>query len=519
MGTHLHPPAEVVPEVPEDLNAICMGLLRRDPAHRLSGSQALRLLEGDAVGETGTTFSDVEIDPPFIGRRRHLDTLGAALRAALSGSATTVYVHGPPGIGKSALVQTFLENVIGREDVIVLRGRCHEHESVPYKALDGVIDSLSHHLSGLPRSQAESLLPSDLVALSRLFPVMLQVKSVASAYRKDREDGEPFMLRLRAFAALRELLTRLAARQPLIVCIDDLHWADADSAVLLEELLRPPQAPPILTVACFRTEEIASKPFLRTLLERAGSKTAVALPLDSMTDDEAGTLLASIIPTYAQISGATLLDIAHEARGNPFLLRQLAGYLATRDLGRAPATFTEMMDDRLRSLPAGVQQFIETLAICGRPMDPEMVHQATGLDGDERHSSPASRRAIPPQQRFRAPRGAVPRRIREAVAARVSSEHRRFARSDRAHAGRKRSRRPESLSEHFRDAGEPEEASSYAALAAKKADSALAFDRAAEHYRAALELTPEALEHVAGPSAWQPRLRMPDDQRRPQRRI
>ena len=79
----------------------------------------------------------------------------------------------------------------------------------------------------------------------------------------------------------------MAARQPLVVYIDDLHWADADSAVLLEELLRPPQAPPILTIACFRTEEIASKPFLQTLLERTGSKTAVALPLEPMTDDEA----------------------------------------------------------------------------------------------------------------------------------------------------------------------------------------------------------------------------------------
>jgi eukaryotic-like serine/threonine-protein kinase len=494
-----HTLADVAPDVPEDLNAICMGLLRRDPAHRLSGSQALQLLEGDDVRETGTPFSDVEIEPPFIGRRRHLDTLGAALSAALSGSATTVYVHGPPGIGKSALVQTFLENVIGREDVIVLRGRCHEHESVPYKALDGVIDSLSHHLSGLPRSQAESLLPSDLVALSRLFPVMLQVKSVASAYRRDHENAEPFMLRLRAFAALRELLTRLAARQPLIVCIDDLHWADADSAVLLEELFRPPQAPPILTVACFRTEEIASKPFLRTLLDRAGSQAAVALPLDPMTDDEARTLLASVIPTHARISGATLLDIAHEARGNPFLLRQLAGYLATHDVGRNPATFTEMMEDRLRSLPPGAQRFIETLAICGRPMDSEMVHEAAGLDGDERPLLARLRAAQLLRSSGSARRVELYHdRIREAIAATVPSErrphvHRLIARTLVARGADD----PESLFEHLREAGEPAEAASYAALAAKKADSALAFDRAAEYYRAALELTPAALEHLS----------------------
>ena len=103
----LHPPADVAPDVPEDLNAICMGLLRRDPAHRLSGSEALRLLERDAGGGTGTPPSDDEIEPPFIGRRRHLDTLAAALGAAKSGSATAVYVHGPPASARAPWSSAF----------------------------------------------------------------------------------------------------------------------------------------------------------------------------------------------------------------------------------------------------------------------------------------------------------------------------------------------------------------------------------------------------------------------------
>ncbi len=493
----LRPPAEVAPNVPEELNAICMGLLRRDPAHRFSGSEVLQLLERDAVACAETRHVDAEIEPPFIGRRWYLDALDAGLSAAKGGGATAIFVHGPPGIGKSSLVQRFLEEVISRQNVIVLRGRCHEHESVPYKALDGVIDSLSQHLSGLPRSQAEPLLPFDVAALSRLFPVMLQVKSVASAYWRAGENAEPFILRQRAFAALRELLTRVAARQPLILYIDDLHWADADSAVLLEELFRPPQAPPILTVACFRTEEIASKPFLQTLLDRRGS-TAIALPLDPMTDDEAETLLASVIPTYARIYDTTLLEIAHEARGNPFLLRQLAAYLATHPMGRHRATFADVMEDRLRSLPHGAQPFLETLAICGRPMDPDMVHQAAGLDGDARPLMARLRAA-----QFLRSSGSARRvelyhdRIREAIVANVSSENRRQLHGLIAHTLVTRGADdPDALFEHFREAGEPAEASRYAALAATKADAALAFDRAAGYYRAALELTPEAPDHL-----------------------
>ena len=59
----------------------------------------------------------------------------------------SVYVHGPSGIGKSALVRRFLDQLSASGDVVVLRGRCYEQESVPYKALDGVIDSLSHYLA------------------------------------------------------------------------------------------------------------------------------------------------------------------------------------------------------------------------------------------------------------------------------------------------------------------------------------------------------------------------------------
>ena len=111
---------------------------------------------------------------------------------------------------------------------------------MPYKALDGVIDSLSQYLGRLRRTEAETLVPSDALALSRLFPVMLQVEAVATAPRLEPEILDPLVLRRRAFSSLRELLTRMADRRPLVLYIDDLHWADADSALLLEELLRPP---------------------------------------------------------------------------------------------------------------------------------------------------------------------------------------------------------------------------------------------------------------------------------------
>ncbi len=121
------PPAEIAPDVPDDLNAICMGLLRRDPVQRMSGQEAARILERDSALSGEAHPSQADAEPPFVGRHRQLDVLETALRKAKLGTATAVYVQGPSGIGKSALVQCFLDSVLIREDIVVLRGRCYEY--------------------------------------------------------------------------------------------------------------------------------------------------------------------------------------------------------------------------------------------------------------------------------------------------------------------------------------------------------------------------------------------------------
>jgi hypothetical protein len=494
------PPAEIAPDVPEDLDAICMGLLRRDPMQRMTGREAARILQRDPAVSVAVSPSRADAEPPFIGRYRHLNALETALTEVKQGMATAVYVHGPSGIGKSALVQRFLDRVLRREDIVVLRGRCYEYESVPYKALDGVIDNLSQHLSTQPRAQANPLLPHDVAALSRLFPVMLQVEAAAAIRAREYEHADPLVLRQRAFTALRELLTRMAARHLVVVYIDDLHWADADSAVLLDELLRPPQAPPILTITCFRSEEIASKPFLQTLLERTGPKTGIVLPLEPMADDEAQALLASAIDVDTPFRDEEILTIAREAGGNPFLLRQLATYLAAYRTRRSRMTFAEMLDERVRALPPEAQRFVETLVICGRPIAPELICAVCGI-ARERHSLVAMLRS----SHFIRSSGSSERvetyhdRIREVLASQIAPDAVRRIHGLMAQAlVERQSDDCEALFEHYRGAGDHENASVQAGLAAMKAGSALAFDRAAFFYGHALALAPTS----PAASAW-----------------
>src|SRR5262245_29327047 len=282
------PPAEVAPDVPADLSGICMELMCRDPARRLSGHDALIRLGGEASAPTPDQVADPHGDAPFVGRTRELGLLEDAFRTVVNGHASAVYVCGPSGIGKSALVRSFLGRLSASGEIVVLSGRCYEHESVPYKALDGVVDSLSRYIVSLPESVVETLMPPDVAALPRIFPVMQRVPAIARAcLDRERSATEPLALRRLAFEALRGLLARMADRERLVIYIDDLQWSDVDGALLLEELVREPAPPALLTVVSFRSEEVASKPFLQRLIERRRHPWS-AVSLEPMPDAEAG---------------------------------------------------------------------------------------------------------------------------------------------------------------------------------------------------------------------------------------
>jgi hypothetical protein len=134
------PPASIEPEVPDDLNEICRGLLCRDPQRRLSGRDALDKLVDGEFRHTGRRRCDPRPPKPFFaGRARQLAILSEAFTGVRERRANAICVHGASGIGKTTLIERFLGQL--PDDAVVLRGRCHQHESVAYEAVDGIIDS------------------------------------------------------------------------------------------------------------------------------------------------------------------------------------------------------------------------------------------------------------------------------------------------------------------------------------------------------------------------------------------
>ncbi len=483
----------MAPGAPADLAALCERLLARDPAGRPEAAEILRVFGGEAPVLAAPSELGAEA---LVGREPHLASLRAALGAVAGGEGVAVYVHGPSGTGKSALVRAFLAEARRSPQTALLASRCYLHESVPYKALDGVVDSLSRLLLGMPPEEARVLLPRDLWALARLFPVMTTVLEEFSDREPPRVAFDRLEVRRKAFTALRELLARLGDRRRVIVYIDDLQWADADSAILLDDLLRPPDAPPILLLATFRSEEIEGRPFLGELLARVDARARRQVAVAPLSDAEIRALIVRLIGDAA-VARPFVPSIVREAAGSPFLAEQLALHvLQGQDAAATGVGLGEMISARLDAQPSGARALVSALAVAAHPLPSEVAAAAAAVGGDER---PLVKSLL--NARLLRVSGAEERlelyhdRLRETVyaglgPAAVRDFHSRIA----AAMERSGLDDPEALFGHYRGAGAREQAAVFADRAATKAIEALAFDQAAHFYQAALELAPEGPE-------------------------
>ena len=505
-------PALLTPGLPEDLRSLCIDLLRANPDDRPTGDEVLRRLGTAAPPTAAAQGAALAQGRPFLGRRPHLAELESAFAASRSGRAVVAFVRGRSGAGKSALVQHFFEGLAARDVAVILEGRCFEQESVAYKALDALIDSLTRHLRRLPRLEAEALLPRDIAALARVFPVLTRIDAVASAPRRVAEAPDRQELRRRAFAALRELLARIGDRRPLVLHIDDLQWGDLDSADLLAELLRPPDAPALLLLCCFRSEYAQVSPCLRRLLEAGGDGPLGAglrqIDVDALTPDEARDLARLLIGSPGAVGEALVDMVARESGGSPYFVYELCRYLTEGgDLSeslQAAGSFSldEVLWRRVIGLPAGPRRLLETIAVAGKPIRQGTACRAADLAA-EGMSALAHLRA----NHLVRGRGAgaldeveaYHDRIRETVARRLSPKdlsacHLRLAVELEAASEAD----PETLAVHFEEAGRPDDAARYLVQAAADAAEALAFDRAATLYRRVLTLRSAAAPEVPG---------------------
>ncbi|MDI1446330.1 serine/threonine-protein kinase [Polyangium sp. 6x1] len=489
------PPSLVAEHVPEDLESLCLALLRGDPRMRPSDEEiAARIEVPEAPAEVARPrYVEVRQRHALLGREREMAALFEAFRESAAGHAVLVRLSGASGVGKSALSTTFLEAIHRWEGAIVLRGRCHDRESVPYKALDSLVDALARHVKGLPPEKAQALVPENLQDLERIFPVLGLIDPAPPAEERVETIDLP-RARIRAFQALKDLLRRLAAHGPLVLCIDDLQWGDIDSAELLFELLSPPDAPPMLLLACHRSDEVERSAFMT----RFGQLVAAAAGRIRLHDVELGPLTQDLSFALAKdrlgpsADEATVWAVVRESEGNPFSIEELARHVSAAGPRAVPRVdLREAMRERLSAAPAPSRRLLEIVAVAGRPLEQDIAFAAAEL-ADEALAyltplrSAGLLRVCSVHER---PGCEVSHdRLRDAILAALDVDAL-AARHERLASVLETSPEvePEELAMHFQSAGEKYKAAHYAIAAADRASDALAFSHAAELYALALD--------------------------------
>jgi eukaryotic-like serine/threonine-protein kinase len=496
-------PSEIADDVDPALEELTLALLEVEPASRPDSSQILSALS-TGISTTRVPRRDAQPAASFYGRSSEQAHMDEAMATSLSGNVAFALVHGASGVGKSTLVQHYVQKLNGGE--LILRGRCYEQESVPYKAIDSAVDALCEHLLTLPRKDLSETMPSDVSLLAQLFPVLNRLNERVLFPAAGAGANDARRLRRRSVQAMRELLGHLRRQRPVILTIDDLQWGDVDSISLLGEIFAAPDPPPLLVLCTYRREYRDSSPCLTSLFELQKINPAIrwfdiAIEPFSVeeTHDFARTLLRD-----ASISEAIASRIARESGGNPYFAVELARYASrfsveeTRSFGTDSLRIDNLLRDRIDALDIDSRELLEVVAVHGQPLAQADAYLAAGFASRD----PAPLNALRLANLVRSAGfnqtdqvESFHDRVRHAVLQSVPADRRRSLHGSLA-ATLEASERgdAESLALHNERAGNRAKAGHYHELAGDRAAAALAFDRAATHYRSCLELiepTPE----------------------------
>ena len=504
-------PTSVNPLADPAWSELAMRMLEREPAARPSGTEILTWL--GLKDEPRPVPSDKAPQPAtslFLGRETELQSLHDNYARVRHGALAIAVVEGPSGIGKTCLVDQFLEQVMAQpEPPLILRGRCHERETLPYKAFDGIVDALSHRLAGLPIPDQARVLPEKVLYLAEIFPVLRRLEILDHPRYALPSLTDPTELRNEAFAAFAELLARMAALDPVVAFIDDLQWADRDSFALLRALVQGARAPRLLLLATCRPwgeakgDVVAAA--LREFIDQPGVQ---ALHLTPLPPEIVAALLEGLVDfgDLASTRRRRLVATAtNEAGGNPFFTLELARHLRRAmkpggsglqdDVVGQDLRLEHMILERLRALPAESQRMLEVAAVAGDPLP----HKALAGAADVQLGSEAWERGISALMEGRLIRRVGRQgsdvvevyhdRIADAVLSSLDEAALRHLHAQIARAIEQWDReRTDMLARHWLVAADHERAKHYAREAAAEARTKLAFDRAAQLYETAVQL-------------------------------
>ena len=444
---------------------------------------------------------------PFVGRAAELATLRALVPRAQGEQRRIALLGGEAGSGKSRLVREFAREVAG-DGVLVLYGACDAVVQTPYGPFVEALDQLV-------RASTPEELREDVGALGgelgRLIPdLLLRIAGLSEPVAAD-----PDTERLRLHMAVSELLSGAGRRRPILLVVEDGHWADGPTLHLLQHLARAATGARVLVLATFRdTEADVPAQLAQTLADLRRSDDVVRLHLSGLTVEDVGEFVrragGEIDPGVPELARA----IRELTDGNAFLLCELWQTLVetgavtvddgtlrlTRPLREAatPQSVREVVSQRLARLDATTRDLLELAAVAGTEFELDMLRRAAPAELERLDALEPARRSgmieelPPPALAYRFTHELVRRALYDRLSViRRAELHLRIAEALEAAGPAARGRNLADLAYHFAEAapiGDPERAVGYNLRAAAAASGTLAYDEAASRLRTALRL-------------------------------
>ena len=330
-----------------------------------------------APSANGQTFFATRSGAAFVGRRGEIDRLRHYLERATEGNRQLVLLEGEPGIGKTRLAMEFME-LCESEGSLALYGRCDAETLVPYQPF---VEALRRYVARAPE-QAGAWRAQHGAELGRVIPEL--------AGAGDTPGGPEEEERYRLFDAVSEVLNDIARHQPVVLVLDDLHWADKPTLLMLRQMVRAAGESPLLIVATIRDTERPTA-LVDMLVQLRREHYFDRIELSGLDEADATALIGEFGPQG--IPEHVNRALWEETKGNPFFLEEMVRHLGTTTPhpdgnGSAwplelPEGIREVIGRRLATLSERAGQLLTTAAVMGREFRVEVLEAVSDLDEDE----------------------------------------------------------------------------------------------------------------------------------------
>ncbi len=312
----------------------------------------------------------------LVGRSDELGALERALEELDRGCSDAVELVGEPGIGKTRLLGELAARAELRGYLVLIGSASELERDLPFSVF---VDALDEYVEGLDPKRLDALADDVRAELAHVLPSLSALAG--------KGEPAPQHERYRSHRAVRALLEQLAHTSPLVLVLDDLHWADSASVELLSGLLRRPPGAAVLMAVARRPRQLPER--LLAALERAHREGALTrIEPGALAPDEARELLGEAVG----LGDVTVLY--EESGGNPFYLEQLARSLergggATRAAGvsvtgvEVPPAVAVSLSEELGMLSGGGRRVLEGAAVAGDPFEPELAAVAAATSEAE----------------------------------------------------------------------------------------------------------------------------------------